>query len=61
LACKEASITHEVARAVGRLQLPHRDPADHFLVATAQVFELTLVTGDERLLKVRDVALLPNR
>jgi PIN domain nuclease of toxin-antitoxin system len=30
--------------------LPHEDPADRFLVATALVYELTLVTADERLI-----------
>ena len=61
LPLQEASVTYEVARETGRLRLPHRDPADRFLVATAKVFELTLVTADERLLKVRDVSVLANR
>jgi PIN domain nuclease of toxin-antitoxin system len=50
-----------VARETGRLRLAHRDPADRFLLATARVFELTLVTADAHLLKVRNVSLLPNR
>jgi PIN domain nuclease of toxin-antitoxin system len=58
---REAPVTYEVARETGRLRLSHRDPADRFLVATAKVFELTLVTGDERLLNVREVSLLANR
>jgi hypothetical protein len=41
--------------------LANRDPADRFLLATAKVFELTLVTADEHLLKSRDVSLLANR
>jgi PIN domain nuclease of toxin-antitoxin system len=57
----EAPITHQVAMEVGRLRLPHRDPADYFLVATAKVFDLTLVTADERLLRVKDIAVLANR
>jgi len=61
LPLREASVTFEVARETGRLQLSHRDPADHFLVATAKVFELTLVTADERLLKARDISVLANR
>lgn len=60
LPLQEAPITYEVARETGRLRLPHRDPADRFLLATAKVFELTLVTGDERLLKSREVPLLAN-
>jgi len=58
---KEAPVTHEVALQTARLQLPHRDPADRFLIATARVFELTLVTADERLLRLCDVSLLANR
>jgi PIN domain nuclease of toxin-antitoxin system len=61
LPLREAPVTYEVARETGRLQLTHGDPADRFLLATAKVFELTLVTSDERLLKVRDVSLLANR
>ena len=61
LPLREAPVTYEVARETGRLQISHRDPADRFLLATAKVFELTLVTSDERLLKARDVSLLANR
>jgi hypothetical protein len=31
------------------------DPADHFIVATARVFDLTLVTADEGLLESRAI------
>lgn len=58
LPLKEAPVTHEVARELGRLQLAHRDPADHFLVATAKVFDLTLATSDELLLKTKEVEVL---
>jgi PIN domain nuclease of toxin-antitoxin system len=61
LPLQEAPLTYEVARETGRLRLPHRDPADRFLLATAKVFELTLVTADEHLLKARDVSVLANR
>lgn len=61
LPLNEAPVTNEVAREVGRLHLSHRDPADHFLVATAKVFDLTLVTADEQLMKSVDIAVLPNR
>lgn len=57
----EAPVTHEVAMEVDRVRLPHRDPADRFLIATAKVFKLTLVTADDRLIKVRDVPILANR
>ncbi len=58
---REAPITYQVAQETARVQLPHRDPADRFLVATARVFDLTLVTADEQLLKARQVAVLANR
>ncbi len=58
---REAQVTYQVAQETGRFRLSHRDPADQFLVATARVFDLTLVTADERLLKARPVAVLANR
>lgn len=58
---REAPITYQVAQETARVQLPHRDPADRFLVATARVFDLTLVTADEQLLKSRQSPVLANR
>ena len=58
---REAPLTHEIALASRRLDLAHDDPADRFLVATAKVLDLTLVTADERLLACKQIALLPNR
>jgi PIN domain nuclease of toxin-antitoxin system len=43
------------------VQLPHRDPADRLLVATARVFDLTLVTADQQLIRARQVSVLSNR
>jgi PIN domain nuclease of toxin-antitoxin system len=50
-----------VAIETRRLVLPHRDPADRFLAATANVFGLTLVTADATLIKSRSCAVLANR
>jgi PIN domain nuclease of toxin-antitoxin system len=58
---REAPLTAEVVLAMNKIQLPHRDPADAFLAATANVFGLTLVTSDERLLSVKELPTLPNR
>ena len=58
---REAQITYQVAQETARVRLPHCDPADRFLVATARVFNLTLVTADEHLLKARQVPVLANR
>jgi PIN domain nuclease of toxin-antitoxin system len=41
--------------------LQHSDPADRFLVATAKVYDLTLVTADERLIGVPGLRVLENR
>jgi PIN domain nuclease of toxin-antitoxin system len=57
----EASVNTEVVMASRRLKTRHRDPVDRFLIATAQVFELTLVTQDRTLTAQRDVKVLPNR
>ncbi|MCI0353471.1 MAG: type II toxin-antitoxin system VapC family toxin [Acidobacteria bacterium] len=57
----EAPITHEVALETSKVRLAHRDPADRFLAATARIFELTLVTADRQLARVRDVRVLVNR
>jgi len=47
--------------AAQQLLLPHPDPADRFLAATAQVLGLTLVTADERLLGLGEIKTLANR
>lgn len=61
LQLKEAPVTLEVAKEMRFTMLGHRDPADRFLVATAKVYGLTLVTADERLLSVPGIQVLPNR
>jgi PIN domain nuclease of toxin-antitoxin system len=58
LPAKEAPLTAEVVLATRKLRLPHRDPADLFLAATAIVFDLTLATSDARLLAVKGIPLL---
>lgn len=57
----EAPVTHSVAVATRTVKLSHPDPADRFLVATARVFGLRLVTADERLIDLGSVPTLPNR
>ena len=61
LPIREAPTTHEVAIRGEALRLDHKDPADRFIVATALVYELTLVTADKRLVKNRQVPILANR
>lgn len=47
---REAPLNRHVAMESRRLNLPHKDPGDRFIAATAQVYDLVLVTVDERLL-----------
>ena len=58
---RDAPLTRDVAIESRRLSLGHQDPADRFIAATARVYQLTLVTGDERLLGVEGLAVLANR
>jgi PIN domain nuclease of toxin-antitoxin system len=46
----EASLNHEVALQSREVEVKHDDPADRFIAATASVYQLTLITADERLL-----------
>lgn len=46
---RDAPLTREVALRSRELELPHNDPADRFLAATALTHGLTLVTVDEHL------------
>jgi len=56
----EAPLTFDVALAVSSVKLPHGDPADQFLVASAKVFGLTLVTADRHLVKAEEISVLAN-
>lgn len=58
---KEAPLTTEVVLATRQVRLPHGDPADAFLAATARVFDLTLVTSDASLIAAEGISVLPNR
>lgn len=61
LPLREALINHEVAVRSETITLGHDDPADRFLLATALVYDLTLVTADKRLIKNRQVPILANK
>jgi PIN domain nuclease of toxin-antitoxin system len=53
---KEATLNFEVALKSKEINLPHKDPADRFIAATALVYGLRLMTVDKRLL---DASWLP--
>jgi PIN domain nuclease of toxin-antitoxin system len=56
----EAPFTFEVARILPSLGMPHDDPADLFLAATAKAFDLTLITADRNLLRTGGISVLAN-
>ena len=58
---REATLTHEVVLATNAIDLPHNDPADRFLAASAKVYGLVLVTADANLLSSKNYSALPNR
>jgi PIN domain nuclease of toxin-antitoxin system len=58
---QEAPVTHEIALATRSIALPHRDPADRSLVATALIYGLTLVTADRNVGRSKQVPVLLNR
>ena len=60
LSLREAPMSWAVAEELRFVALRHRDPADRFLVATARVQDLTLVTADQELMEVDGVRILPN-
>jgi PIN domain nuclease of toxin-antitoxin system len=57
---REAPLTHEIAMATRSIGLPHRDPGDRLLLATALVHGLTLVTADRNLSRSKQVPILLN-
>jgi PIN domain nuclease of toxin-antitoxin system len=59
LMLREAPLSWEVADELRFTILS--DPADRFLVATAKVYDLTLVTADEHLVNVTGLRVLQNR
>ena len=48
---QEAALNHEVAMQSRGIHLPHQDPADRFIAASAIVYGLTLVTADRHLIE----------
>lgn len=61
LPTREAALTFDAALATGQIQLPHRDPADYFLAATARALDLTLVTADQQLIGGKGFSVLAVR
>jgi PIN domain nuclease of toxin-antitoxin system len=56
----EIPLNWAIALEIRYTILGHRDPADRILVATAKVYDLTLVTADERLMNIPGLKVLAN-
>jgi PIN domain nuclease of toxin-antitoxin system len=57
----QATINREVAIKSRTIKLPHQDPVDRFIAASAMVYDLTLVTADKHLISnAKDYQVLPN-
>lgn len=54
----EVPLSLDVVLASTTIKLPHRDPADRLIAASAKAFDLTLVTADRRLIACDDVEVL---
>lgn len=50
LPMRDAPLTRAIAMEAGRFRMPHNDPIDYLIVATARVLELTLVTADQNII-----------
>jgi PIN domain nuclease of toxin-antitoxin system len=57
----EVPLNWKIAHEIRYTILGYRDPGDRFLVATAKVYDLTLVTADERLMQIPGMKVLANR
>lgn len=49
LETREAVLNHEISILSREIALPHQDPADRFIAATAIFYKLTLATVDQNL------------
>ncbi|MCY7332284.1 MAG: PIN domain-containing protein [Pseudanabaena sp. CAN_BIN31] len=49
LEIREAALNNEIALLSRQIDLPHQDPADRFIAATAVFYQLTLATVDSNL------------
>jgi PIN domain nuclease of toxin-antitoxin system len=61
LRLREAALTWRVTAELQTLAIGYDDPADRLLVATARVFNMTLVTADQRLIEAPRLKVLANR
>ena len=58
---RDAALTRDVVLRGRSVSMQHADPADRFLAATANVYDLTLVTADAHILEGTGYKTLANR
>jgi PIN domain nuclease of toxin-antitoxin system len=57
---QEAPLDWKIVHEMRFLMLGYKDPADRFLAATARAYDMTLVTADQRLLRLPGLKTLAN-
>ncbi|NIM16213.1 MAG: PIN domain-containing protein [Candidatus Aminicenantes bacterium] len=58
---KEIPIDKKIAIQSRKMELPHQDPADRFIAATAFLYQLSLITSDGKLAKNQDITIIFNK
>lgn len=58
---KEIPIDKKIALKSREINLPHQDPADRFIAATAFIHQMTLITSDRKLEESEEISILSNR
>jgi PIN domain nuclease of toxin-antitoxin system len=57
---KEIPIDKKIALKSREINLPHQDPADRFIAATAFIHQMTLITSDRKLEESEGISILSN-
>jgi PIN domain nuclease of toxin-antitoxin system len=57
---KEIPIDKKIALTSREVNLPHQDPADRFIAATAFIHQMTLITSDRKLEESEEISILSN-
>ena len=58
---KEIPIDKKIAIQSRKITLPHQDPADRFIAATAVVHKLSLITSDSKLAQSGEMSIIFNQ
>ena len=58
---REAPLTIGIVKIMNQIQMPHRDPADWLIAATARHLNATLITSDTQLAKTKGIKVLLNQ